>query len=574
MKLKPYIEELKRRNVFKAGAAYLIVAWLIAQIASIVLPTFEAPPWVMKTLLFVITVGFPINLVISWIYDVTPEGIKKTKSLNEKSLLKNQRLNKVIVSALVLTVVVVVSNIFFKKVITTTDKSIAVLAFADMSPQKDQEYFSDGISEELLNLLAKIPELKVISRTSSFSYKGKNTTVTKIAKELNVSYILEGSIRKAGNMVRITAQLIRASDGFHEWSHTYDRDMDGIFKIQDDIAGEVSKQLQLSLLGEQDLTKPINTDAYNLYLQAVHLVHQNTKEAYIKAEEKIKEALAIDENYATAWLQLAQIYDTGVYNFSVREPNEGIPLGLEAVKKAIELDPSSAEAYCTLSSLQELSWDFDASAKNMEKALQMDPNNSVIVGTAALMCFGNLEKAISLQKKAIKLDPLVYANYFNLGFANYRLNRLEEAKEAFGTFEMYYPNWQIYHFMIAKVLLAQGKNEEALKEIEQESNEFFSLYGRNFVYFAMDRLEEANTLFDEFKKRYGTTDPSNLADLYAFRGDYDSSFKMLDRALEIKDPVLIEILTYPSFKPMHSDPRWKAFINKIGLPKDHGYPME
>ena len=363
MKLKPYIEELKRRNVFKAGIAYLIVAWLIAQIADIFLPTFEAPPWVMKTLLFVLTIGFPINLVISWIYDVTPEGIKKTHSLNERSFLKNKRLNKVIVTALLVTVVIISSNLFFNRV-STADKSIAVLAFADMSPQKDQEYFSDGISEELLNLLAKIPELKVISRTSSFSYKGKNTTATEIAKELDVSYILEGSVRKAGNTIRITAQLIRVSDGFHEWSQTYDRDMDDIFKIQDDISAEVSKQLRLSILGKQDLTKPIDVEAYNLYLQAIHLVHQNTKESYIAAEKKIKEALAIDENYAEAWRQLAQIYDTGVYNFSIREPNEGIPLGLEAAKKAIELDPSSADAYCTLSSLQELAWDFDASAKN------------------------------------------------------------------------------------------------------------------------------------------------------------------------------------------------------------------
>ncbi len=573
MKLKPYIEELKRRNVVKAGLAYLIVAWLIAQIASIVLPTFEAPTWVMKTLLFALIIGFPINLVISWIYDVTPDGIKKTKSLNKKSMLKNQRLNKVIVSALVLTVVIVASNLFFKKVITT-DKSIAVLAFADMSPQKDQEYFSDGISEELLNLLAKIPELKVISRTSSFSYKGKNKTATEIAKELNVSYILEGSIRKAGNMVRVTAQLIRATDGFHEWSHTYDRAMDSIFKIQDDISAEVSKQLQLSILGKELVTKPIDTEAYNLYLQAKHLVHQNTKEAYIAAEEKIKAALAIEENYADAWRMLAQIYDTGTYNFSVREPKEGIPLGLAAAKKAIELDPNSAQAYCALSSLQALAWDFDSSAKNMQKALQLDPNNAVIIGTAALGCFGDLEKAIRLQKKAIKLDPLVYTNYFNLGFANYRLNRIEQANEAFDTFALYYPNWQIYHYMKALLNLAQGNNEEALKEIEQESNEFFSLYGRNFVYFAMGRLDEANALFEEFKERYGATDPSNLADLYAFRGDYDSSFEELDRALEIKDPVLIEALTYPSFKPMHSDPRWKAFISKIKLPKDHGYPLE
>ncbi|MBT8264853.1 MAG: tetratricopeptide repeat protein, partial [Muriicola sp.] len=196
-----------------------------------------------------------------------------------------------------------------------------------------------------------------------------------------------------------------------------------------------------------------------------------------------------------------------------------------------------------------------------------------IKGTAALMTFGDLEKSVALINEAIEVDPLVYGNYFNLGFAYYRLNQLEKAEEAFRNFELYYPNWEIYHYMMAQIRLAQGRNDEALAEIKQEKHEFFSLYGQNFILFAIDRKAEADKLFKEFLEKYGETDLANVADLYAFRGDYDLSFEWLNKAFEAKDPVLIEALTYPSFKPMHSDPRWGELINRIELPKDHGYPM-
>jgi TolB-like protein len=447
------------------------------------------------------------------------------------------------------------------------------MAFADMSPKQDHEYFSDGISEELLNLLAKIPELKVISRTSSFSYKGKDTKATEIGNELKVTHILEGSIRKAGNMIRVTAQLINTNDGSHEWSHTYDRKLDSIFIIQDEIAAEVSKELKLSLLGQPLKSHTSDLEAYNLYLQANHLIKQNTKEAYIKAETKIKASIALDSTYAPSWRLLAGIYDTGTYNFSIREPKEGIPLGLDAAHKAMALDPDLGYSYATLSSLQELNWDFEESAKNMNKALELIPNDGVIMGTAALMTFGDLEKTVTLLKKAIEVDPLVYGNYFNLGHAYYRMNRLEEAEKAFKTFELYYPNWQIFHYMMAKIRLAQGRTDDAISEIEQEKHEFFSLYGRNFIQFALRHTMKADALFTEFLEKYGETDPANVADLYAFRGDYDLSFEWLNKAFEVKDPVLIEALTYPSFKPMYSDSRWRDLIRKIGLPKDHGYSL-
>jgi len=577
MKFNDYFNELKRRNVIKSAVAYLVIAWLIIQVISIVLPAFGAPDYLLKWSLVILALGFPVWLIFAWVYEFTPEGLKKTIDIEPEesiSIKTGSRLNKLIITTLTLAIIILLVDRFTQdsaQVVEYGDRSIAVMAFADMSPKQDHEYFSDGISEELLNLLAKMPELKVISRTSSFSYKGKDTKATEIGEELKVSHILEGSIRKAGNMIRVTAQLINTSDGAHEWSHTYDRELDSIFKIQDEIAAEVSKELKLSLLGQPLKSKTLDPEAYNLYLQANHLVKQNTKEGYIKAEAKVKASIAIDSNYAPSWRLLASIYDTGTYNFSIRESKEGIPLGLTAAHKAIELDPESGYAYATLSSLQELNWDFDESDKNMNKALELIPNDGIIIGTAALKTFGDMEKSVALLKKAIEVDPLVYGNYFNLGHYYYRLNRLDEAEKAFKTFELYYPNWQIFHYMIAKIRLAQGRTDEAIAEIEQEKHQFFSLYGRNFIQYALGNTKKSDALFAEFLDKYSATDPANTADLYAFRGEYDLSFEWLNKAFEVKDPVLVEALTYPAFKPMHKDPRWGEFIKKIGFPKDHGY---
>ncbi len=579
MKFNDYFNELKRRNVIKSALAYLIVAWLIVQVLSIVLPTFEAPDYLLKWSLVLSALGFPVWLIFAWIYEFTPEGIKKTIDVEPERSISTKtgsRLNKLIITTLTLVIIVLLVDRFTRdaaKVVEYGDNSIAVMAFADMSPKQDHEYFSDGISEELLNLLAKIPELKVISRTSSFSYKGKDTKATEIGNELKVTHILEGSIRKAGNMIRVTAQLINTSDGTHEWSHTYDRKLDSIFIIQDEIAAEVSTELKLSLLGQPVKSHTIDPEAYNLYLKAKHLTKQNTKDAYIEAETKVKESITLDSTYASAWRLLAEIYNTGSYNFSIREPEAGISSGLDAAYKAIELEPDSGYSYATLSSLQEKNWDFEESAKNMNKALELIPNDGIIIGSAALMTYGDLEKAVDLIKKAIAVDPLVYTNYFNLGHYYYRLNRLEEAEKAFKTFELYYPNWQIFHYMMAKIRLAQGRTDDAISEIEQEKHKFFSLYGRNFIQFALGHTKEADALFAEFLEKYGETDSANVADLYAFRGDYDLSFKWLNKAFDVKDPVLVEALTYPAFKPMYSDARWRDLIRKMGLPKDHGYSL-
>jgi TolB-like protein len=577
MSLYRYWKELKRRNVIKAGIAYLVVAWLITQVLSIVFPLFEVPPSLLKGILIVLIVGFPVWLIFSWIYELTPDGLRKTEDVKPSTSIlarTGSKLNKVIIFTLSLAIVVLVIDRFTNKkvqVLDYGDKSIAVMAFADMSPNKDHEYFSDGISEELLNILAGIEDLKVISRTSSFSYKDKNVTAKQIGKELDVAYMLEGSIRKAGNTIRITTQLIRTRDGSHVWSNTYDRNLDSIFKIQDDIALKVSRELQTSLLGESFKSYEPSIEAYNLFLQAKYLANQNTRESLLLSEDFILKSIAADSLYAPAWDLLGYIHDKGAYNFSIGTDAEKYQLALKASKKAVELDPNFAEAYVSLGSVQNRTWDFVSSSANLKKALELAPNNAVIIGTAALYTLGDLNESVELLQRAIKNDPLIYTNHFNLGFAYYRMGQFNKALEAFNTYANYYPNSQILHYMKAMIFLAKNDLDMALAEIQQETQTFFSLYGKNYIYFARNEMETFEKLFAEFLDQYATTDPANTADIYAFIGQNEKAFEYLNKAIDIKDPVLLEVLTYPATQKLKDDPRWQDLLNKMNLPANHGF---
>lgn len=580
MNLKNYISELKRRNVFKASVAYLIVAWIIAQIASIVLPTFGAPPFVLKTILFLLIIGFPIILVFAWAFELTPEGIKKTKEVNLKksiTLQTSSQLNKMIITSLSIAVILLLFNQFRNTPFDETDlidsneKSIAVLAFQDMSPNQDQEYFSDGISEELLNLLAKIPELRVISRTSSFSYKGKNETLETIGRELNVTHILEGSVRKSGNKLRITTQLIKVADGSHLWSETFDRGMEDIFKIQDEIAEVVIKQLKIKLLGDIKKTKEVDPEAYSLYLQANYFYQQSSDEEIIKAEETVRQSLAIDSTYAPSWNLLSRIIRESAFNLSQLPFKTGLELAIAAAQKAIDIDNKYAPAYAMLSIIYLTDLNFESARENITKAMMLDGGNAFVVSSAALNAgySGRIEEALEIYHKSLQLDPLSYRIYLNLGIGYYWLNRLDEAYDAVQKYMFYSPNAAIHHSVNSKILIGQGKYADAILEAEKETNEFFNLYARNLALFALEKHIEADSLLIQMIETYGKTHWSNIAEIYAFRGEIDNAFDWLNIAFEQSDNNLIEAINEPTFNNLHNDPRWHILLDKMKLPKGH-----
>ncbi len=501
------------------------------------------------------------------------EKFTVTKKLRSKAKSNKNRI--IGITAIVIIAVITIYTVFMFNTSNsnsvTIEKSIAVLAFKDMSPEQDQEYFSDGISEELLNLLAKIPELRVISRTSSFSYKEKNETLETIGKELDVTHILDGSVRKSGNTLRITTQLIEVADGSHLWSETYDRDMEDVFKIQDDIASAVIIQLKISLLGDIAKSTEVNPDAYALYLQANHLYQQFTKEGNEKAEDIVKQSIALDSTYAPSWNLLSGIYLRATINFNTKPQKDSFEYAIITVQKSLNLDNNYAPAYAQLSRINLNLWDFDAAKDNINKAMMLDDRNFYVIDAAIdnAINSGRLEEAIKLENEGIKLDPNNYVLYSWLGITYYFLNRFDKSYDAFKKNHFYAPNTGIIHTNISLALTRLGKSIEALKEAEKEPDEFWNLYARTKALFTLDRQKEADSLLVQLINKYSEFGASNIADIYAFRGEINNAFKWLNIAFELPERSLLFNINFPSFRILYNDRRWNVLLAKMKLPKDH-----
>ena len=451
------------------------------------------------------------------------------------------------------------------------NKSIAVLAFTDFSPKQDQQYFSDGISEELINLLAKVSELRVISRTSSFSFKTKTNTAEEIGKLLNVTHLLEGSIRKSGNNIRITTQLIRVSDESHLWSETFNETMDDIFRIQDEIANVVIQKLKILLQVDSTKTTKVNPDAYILYLKAKYFTHQHNPESNHQAETIIKESISVDPEYAPSWLLLSTAIRRDTVNFFAKPYDEGLQQAKKAAYKAIEIDNQYASAFSSLALLNMECWEFNNANNNMEKALLLDSESSAVLNSVSIVTAmsGKLADANNYLKKAITLDPLNYRIHLNLGINHLILHQLDEAADAIKKYDLYYPDSIIHRSILAWVLIEQGKLEEALEVANKEPHEFWRLYALNGVIFASGKHDEANLLFKQFLDKFGDTNPTDIADLYAFRKEKDEAFKWLNIAYDRRDPQIVGAANYYTFRYLWSDPRWDLFLKKLQLPKDH-----
>jgi TolB-like protein/Tfp pilus assembly protein PilF len=427
------IAELKRRNVFRVGVAYAIVAWLLIEVASVVLPTFEAPEWVMKVFTFLLILGFPVALIFAWAFEMTPDGIKREKGLDSaQSTARHggRKLDFIIIGALVLALGYVLwgrqppqrepEDLNVAEAVAA--KSIAVLPFVNMSDDPANEYFSDGISEELLNALAKVTELSVAARTSSFRFKGQDLGVGEIAEVLKVDHVLEGSVRKAGNRVRITAQLIRADSGFHIWTETYDRTLDDIFAVQEEIARAIVDALKakLDLTGGKRLANAgtENVEAYNLYLRGRYL----TGAAGIKS---LKEALRLDPGFARAWASLGLAYS--IYNDLNPDMKDAIALAEQAADKALALDASLAEAHSLKAAVlvEKLEWRLAGEA--FEHAVTLEPNEPIsrLWYGQYLFMVGDFEAALRQSEEVLRLDPDNGYAVFQLGSFQYSMGDVE-----------------------------------------------------------------------------------------------------------------------------------------------------
>jgi TolB-like protein/cytochrome c-type biogenesis protein CcmH/NrfG len=448
--------------------------------------------------------------------------------------------------------------------------TIAVLPFANLSADKSQDYFADGISEDLLNLLTKIPQLQVTARTSSFYFKGKDVSIADIAKKLHVSHILEGSVQKEGSEVRITAQLVDVATNRQLWSQSYDRKLDDVFKIQDEIAADVVKQLKVKLLGAAPTVRPTDPKAYALYLQAKELARQATKEAYAKSDALYRQALAIDPRYAPAWGGLAEnLYHES--NIGLLSNREGYVRAREAAEKALAIDPDYAPAQAELGYIA-MNGDNDlpGAAKHLERALALAPTDLDVLRNAAELLdhLGRLDESLALEEAVVRRDPVNVTAFYNLGYDQRDAGRFDAAIASFHTVLSLSPSFGVAHYSLGEALMLKGDAAGALAEMEQEKSDPWRMFGLPMAYHALGRKADSDRALAALIAKYEKDGSYNIAYVYAFRGEADKAFEWLDKAVEYKDPGLSEIVTENLFDKIHPDPRWLPFLRKLGKAPD------
>ncbi len=450
--------------------------------------------------------------------------------------------------------------------VAITRPSIAVLPFANMSADPENEFFSDGLTEELLNVLAKNPELKVTGRTSSFAFKGKQEDLRNIGQKLGVETILEGSVRKAGNRVRITAQLVSVVDGFHLWSETFDRVLDDIFAVQDDIAKAVSKSLHVTLVGIPEERKVVNPESYALVLRGHQSVQQMTKESLSLAIEMFEKAVSIDPANAQAWAGLADaLGNTVAYGHG--DHSALYPRARYAAEKAIELDQDLPEGHAALGFvLGALELKLVEAGSRFRKAYELAPNHAQIVQSIGLweMILGNFDESLRFLRKAVELDPLDPWARRELSRSLSMSGRYDEAREAMNRVLEMSPNMTTAYLGLCFIALAQGKFEEALAVIEKESTPGYRFCGKAMALFGLGRQAESDAVLSDLIAQ-GEQWGHQIATVYAFRGETDRAFEWLERAFEIHDAGIPLTKVAPFFRSLHSDPRWPTFLKKIGL---------
>jgi TolB-like protein/tetratricopeptide (TPR) repeat protein len=435
-----------------------------------------------------------------------------------------------------------------------------------MSPDKSQEYFADGISEELLNLLSQVPELRVIARTSSFSFKGKEVDIAEIARKLNVAHVLEGSVRKSGDTLRITAQLVRASDSSRLWSQTYDRKMADVFKVQDEIAATVVTQLRIKLLGSAPHVRQTDPKAYALFLQGREVMRQYNAEAIEEAILLYRQALAIDARFAPAWTELAGAYFAQV-NLGLVTSDQGLPMAREAVNQALANDPTYAAAYARLAVLDGIiEGDLAAAARHVEQGLARDPANLDLITSAGRIAggLGRADQSIALVEYLVARDPVNVMGYDGLGHVYQVAGRLDDALAQYRTVLRLSPGFGSEHYFLGEVLLLKGDAEAALAEIQQERFESYRLLGLSMAYHALGRQAEADAALDEAIRKHEQTMAFNIAYALAWRGESDRAFEWLDKAVRYRDLGLNVVARHPMLVSLHADPRWLPLLRRLG----------
>ncbi len=586
------IQELKRRNVIRVAVAYAVAAWILIEVTSTIFPILSLPTWSVTLVTVFLLIGFPLVLVFSWAYEITPEGIKKEKDVERSELITRETAKKLDIAVIVLLLLAMGGLVVDRLIPDATtpateatansvavasvpDQSIAVLPFADMSPEGDQEYFSDGISEELLNVLAKIPGLRVVARTSSFQFKGENRDIIDIGQKLNVAHVLEGSVRKAGSQIRVTAQLVDATTGFHLWSETYDRELENIFAVQDDISAAIVKALKVRLLDDQAedlLAASTAPEAFEAYLLGKHLLGRDFTVAGIRsAAEQFERAVSIDPNYAPAWANRSlALRALAIATGTATAPSEkAYREAREYAERAIELDPDLDIAYRALGLISLDQFEFVAAKQNFERALSIGPGDAenIRVDAYLMLHAGQVEAAVSRVQESLELDPLSIGTLYGLAMNQIDLNNLADAEATLTRMETINSADARVPIVRSGLALRGGQFSVAIEHAEQipDSRDYLKYMYLTEAHNKLGEQELADQYLKLLIDRFGGFAGREIAQVYAQRGEPDRAFEWLDRGWKAGDPGVTQINFDWRFEPLKEDPRFDAFVEKIGL---------
>jgi TolB-like protein/Tfp pilus assembly protein PilF len=593
---KNFFAELKRRNVYKVAVAYAVLAWLLIQIATQVFPFFEIPNWGVRLIVLFIVIGFPIALILAWAFELTPEGIKRAEDVDlSKSVTPKtgRKLTVIMLAIFVLALSLLVFQLTRPHPTTSVakppgapnDKSVAVLPFANLSRDPDNAYFAAGIQDEIITRLAKIAELKVISCTSTQRFKSAPDDLPAIAKQLGVANILEGSVQRTTDQVRVNVQLIEAATDAHLWADTFDRKLTDIFKIESEIAKTVAETLQAKLSGSEQhaiAARPTeNTEAYQLYLRGRFFWNKRTGENLNKAADYFKSAIAADPKYALAYVGLADSYVLmPLYGAGV--PGDCYPQAKAAAKKALELDDALGEAHTSLAQvLCYFDFDFSQATREFQRAIELNPNYPTAhqwYGNSDLVSLARFDEAIAEVKRAIELDPLSLVINTDLGTTYYRARRYDEAIEQLRkTLEMdpgfYYARWNL-----GSALAAKGDLDAAIGEYQQAralSDNPLMLGLLGHAYGLSGNKAEAMKIVDQLsalsKQRYVSA--YSFALVYLGLGDKEEALRWLAKSYQDRaGDALRYIRVEPLLDPLRSDPRFEELVAKIFAPKNGSSP--
>ncbi|MCC7461132.1 MAG: hypothetical protein IT480_01580 [Gammaproteobacteria bacterium] len=584
-----FLGELKRRNVVRVAMLYVLAGWFILRVAGVLIDVLEVPRWTAKFVLALLVLGFPVALVLAWIYEITPQGLRKqgqAPRARAGAVASSRRMDIAIgvLAAIAIAGLVVDRLVPERRDVATAAPasdttaavvdaySIAVLPFEDMSQSKDQEYFADGLSEELMNVLTRVEDLRVIGRTSSFQYKGRHEDLRAIGASLGVGHILEGSVRKAGDDLRISAQLIRSADGSQLWSQTYDRRLDNIFALQDEIAAAVAGALKLRLAAQAAADPRLRRDleAYNRYLQGRYQLELRTRTSLDLALEHFTAAVERDPHDALAWVGLSETHTARAAYTSQESLEEGYRLGRAAAQRALDLDPALADAHAAMAYIHLVyDWNWAAADASIDRAVQLAPRNPGVLMKAALQdqTMGRFERAVLRYRQAIVLDPLRPGLQYNLSRVYLALGRSRDAEALARRVVELLPAGAGAHVMLAEALLAQGRTADAASAMAQERDLVWKPYGDALVEFARGRRVQADAALNSLIEAHGSDAAYQIAEICAERGERDQAFEWLDRAYQQRDGGLTEIHTSTHLALLESDPRYAILLDRLGLPR-------